>query len=278
MDNLNQQAPESTSKQQQPISSSQTLFHPKTFHILLAITIVIILGLTIFLLSTISQSSPTPVLPIINQPSPTTQSFTFQKILEENCVHDNAVSGKISTEKLPLIINTEIVNAAELSCSSTGELNTWYAHKDSDFFIFDDSSKELGHGGISYFEPYGEGTTDQNGLRYYVYLQFGEGPLPIGETSVNVRAIKELKISSDEITYVSTTEQVIEGDDPRLVNLLNQYSILSESYPGQKEISDYEMAEEAISAQFFGNFDNLKSPEKEKIEKMKQLLSAFSEK
>ena len=81
MDNLNQQTPESTSKQQQPISSSQTLFHPKTFHILLAIIIVIILGLTIFLLTSTSQPPPSPT---ITQPSPTPDPTVNWKTYKNN--------------------------------------------------------------------------------------------------------------------------------------------------------------------------------------------------
>jgi len=91
-----------------------------------------------------------------------------------------------------------------------------------------------------------------------------------------MRGEKSLRLSNGETIYANYTSTAIDGDDARLVELLNNYSEPSDFEPGARELT--ENPENEIKQKFFQDFSNLQTPEKNALTEIENVLKEITAK
>lgn len=219
----------------------------------------------------------------------------FQKLLADNCktVEKDSILQEIDMSLLPIKIDSSVINLSVKRNPSIVSCEAWTPYKvfvsipfqiygydfggDIKLYLFDKQSEEPGHGGASWFQTSGIVIKDDGVSKYAVYFGFGEVPIVYpSSTPVIISAEKKIHLSNGEDVSVSFKTTLLHGDDPRLVNILSKYSVKRDDK--SIEITDTISAEKEMAAIIFGDLNNLKSPEKEKLAQVENALSAISAK
>lgn len=214
-----------------------------------------------------SSLSPTPL-----------PASTFQELLTKNCKSQSEVGGTITINELPVRINPTILKEIlskqnSISCQSIGVPYTWYVDIGS-ASLYDHYSKELGHGGRSYFsKPEPEQIIKKsNDISIAISLNSGSGQ--VGDTWIAAEGIKRFELSNGQVFYADFGDIVIDLDDPRLIALLKQYA---EPIEGSDDLEITKPGvEQAIIKQFFSNLEQIDTPEKETIAHIERILNGIS--
>ena len=237
----------------------------------------------------VSQPTPTPTPTQIPQPTPLTESF--QQILVENCRKigdESSFFYGIAPDVLPVLIDLRVITLklreqGTASCASADPpVETSYVfvptEDNSGFHVYDENSVEGGHGGPPFLGTYGGVIKQTGSVTLSVYMGWPHGgPIFVGDFVALVRGVKELKLSNGETIFVSTSLTVIDKDDPRLLEVLDDYSDVSDSDPSRKEVTTSPGDVEAgVVARFFNNLTTLESPERENIGKLENILDAVT--
>mgnify|MGYP001619604194 CR=1 FL=1 len=214
-------------------------------------------------------------------------SSTFQELLTENCKNKdqyNNVGGTITLEELPVRIEANILKeisreseSVSLSCQSIGTPYTLYISIENDSIVlYDEYSKELGHGGYSYFrmpEPQ-EIIKKTNDITIAIWLNGGEGSLEVGNTWIVAEGIKRFMLDNGQVFYATFGDIAIDFDDPRLNALLKQYA---EPLGGSERLEITKPGvEQAVIKQFFSNLEQVNTPEKKMIASIEKVLNGIS--
>ncbi|MBP9758288.1 hypothetical protein KBD45_01225 [Candidatus Dojkabacteria bacterium] len=91
-------------------------------------------------------------------------------------------------------------------------------------YIYDEFSRELGHGGPPFFGNMGSLLLNRDGVSIYIYNFMDDGPgyNSIDRTNLHFRAIKELKFKNGS-TYISSDMEFTRVIEPELYEQLKQY-------------------------------------------------------
>lgn len=217
---------------------------------------------------------------------------SFQDTLIKNCENYELQKGVafvdvIDVNKAPVSINKNLININyrvpnKLLCAGFDGTKSPYNY----FFIelqdksminvYDNNSKELGHGGPPYIGSYGTVIRDDGNIKLTVYMVGNEGPTLVGYAPVELRGEKRLKLSNGDTVYANYSKTAIEGKDSRLVEFLQPYSKPSDFKPGAKEVTDFPAEE--LKNKFFSNLSNLQPSEKNVLSEIERVLSAVSPK
>ena len=232
-----------------------------------------------------TKPSSVPSSPSLSPPA--SSSSTFQELLTKNCKNKDQyhnVGGTITLEELPVKIEANILReiskgaeSVSLSCQSVGTPYTWYISiENASINLYDEHSKELGHGGYSYFRmPESQEIIKKtNDITIAIWLNSGEGPPEVSNTWIVAEGIKRFTFGNGQFFYADFGDIAIDFDDPRLIVLLKQYA---EPLEG----SDYLQitkpdVEQAIIKQFFSNLEQVNTPEKEMIASIERVLNGIS--
>lgn len=260
--------------------------------------------------TTTFQSSPsaTPFSASGASPTilPSSDASSLQKILSSKC-QDYLYSGKehifgIKKDDLPVVIDTKKVNIITvnqtnifacvqfdnkpnhsfvkipISIYGYGFGEDYLSSPTIELLIYDSQSQEPSHGGYPSIGVYGKVIKDDGQEKLAINLSIGEVPIVYpNNTPVILTAEKKLRLASGEDIFVNLHALIIHGDDPRLVNIISKHSVSRGSGTDLDiEINDVEGGQNEIAQYFFGNLTNLKSPEKEKVEQIQKVLSAFT--
>lgn len=238
--------------------------------------------------------------PVVTDSSGATSSVlsVFQKTLNEKCgqIIPGDSRSFIRLEDLPVGIDTSVLRIEVTEGKTTTATNTFlclwgnlgknYALSDN-LSVYDVNSEELGHGGAPYFGFAGTEVPGINDVRLGVRLTSTDaGPQSSVDTSVVMRGVRSIRLSNGEQIFVSTDDGMISGGDPRLAETLKKYSEpisqkeleLFGGSPGDLVISDFDRAQSAVAVEFFGDGLNLRSPEREKVNRLLEVLNAVSPK
>jgi hypothetical protein len=199
-------------------------------------------------------------------------------------------------ENLPIAVDSQVVEVklSEKNNTTNGSfLCFWgnpgkqYAFSDT-LSVYDSGSEELGHGGAPYFGFAGVEIYNKDGVRLGVRLSWGDGgPSSPKGLSVLARGVKSLKLDNGEEVFVSSDVEVMSAGETRLVGLLSEYSKpaseeLVESFLAPEEepviISARGVIEYAVARKFFSRTDILESPERERVNRLLEVLKAVTPK
>jgi hypothetical protein len=232
---------------------------------------------------------PTPVSLFETTPTRTPLTETFQQILTRNCRKigdERSFFHGIDLSALPVLIDPAVIDIRTREQGAvvcTGEIGgsayVYIEYGDNyGLSIYDKDSKELGHGGPSFLGiAVGPIIKETKNTKLAIYIAWPDGgPALVGDLSVIGRGEKELQLSNGETIFANTSRVVIDGSDPRLVELLSRYSKESESVTGRKEIDGSLIGEvgSGVVDRFFSNLANIESPERENIEDIEKALDA----
>lgn len=232
--------------------------------------------------TTIQESKPPAVL---SGPS-------FQEILENKCqlieTSPTVSFYGIKPEDLPVTIDQSVVEInfrekGTIACSifeeqpKTGSVNIEYGdHKE--ILLYDGNSQEGGHGGPLFFGSREIVIKDDGTIKWSMSLNWPHaGCADLDNMAVIVRGERKLKLANGETIFANTETQVIDPGDTRLVEILQPNTKDSECEPGKKELFG-EGIDEKVKEQLFNNFDELGSPEKERVDRIRKMLMAISSK
>jgi hypothetical protein len=303
----------------QPISEApeRPSFGQKRIVLFLILIVILIFGITIYYLyatqfqskpvSTRAQTTPTsqmvsptkqPTLVPLQYPPNLVFLSQLQEIIAKNCKQvfttPNSFTYYISLNVLPFTINQTIIklthdpaygNLPYDTPMCDGQPNADYVTlrlpDKNELFIFDQYSKELGHGGYSFFEPLSFATniSDQNNVSLTFLLQEGMGTV-IGEEPIMVRAIKTITLPNGQLVYVTLDTIAIDQNDSRLLSILNKYETPSQFQSGKFEVDSAKTPQytQDLKNAFFADMNNLAQPEKSRIADLLATLSAISAK
>lgn len=272
---------------------SESGHQSKIIIVLLILILSLALIATSYLFSqnqTLSQqlktSKPTPSPAVVKGPS-------FQDILENYC-QDITLSPTVSLygiklENLPVSIDQSVVpitfqSQDTVTCMSGGEnlaksnfVSIEYGPY-KQIFLYDQNSKEPGHGGQSFFGSRPVVLKDDGQIKWSMSLNWPEaGCTELENRTIVVRGERRLKLLNGETVLASTETEVTDPGDPRLVETLAQNLKDSECSPGQKDVV-FEGTDEKVKKRFFSNFDRLESPEKERVAEIQKILMAITPK
>lgn len=235
-----------------------------------------------------NPTGPLVVTPEPKGPTPTPYPYSFQTALINFCkkteISPLSFYYKIDLTKLPINFpNSTIFDTSDSKapkCWGTAETDwiTLSTTSNNSFAVYDDKSKELGHGGPPVLGNLGTTISSDSGMVISFYREQDIGTY-IGTEGIGIRAVKTLKWPDGTNLYVDTTTEAIPGDDQRLTTILNKYAVKGsdELTKGQMVVDDTKtdqvMAD--IKNAFFSDMQNLASPEKDKIQAIQVLLSDF---
>ncbi len=297
--------------------SERSLFKQKYMVLFLLLIIILIFGVAIYYLHfnqsrskqisinpkttpTLQIASPTilPTLVPLQYPSNMVFQSQLQEIIAKNCKQvfttPNSFTYYIAPDVLPLTIDQTIIKLAHDPAYGNlpydtpmcdGQPNSDYVTlrlpDKKELFIFDQYSKELGHGGYSFFEPLSFATkiSDQKSVLLTFLFQEGMGTV-IGEEPIMVRAIKTITLSNGQLVYGTLDTIAIDKNDPRLLSILNKYSIPSQFQSGRFEVDSNKTAQYTLDIKnaFFTDMNQLTQPEKSRIVDLLTTLLAISAK
>lgn len=249
------------------------------------------------LTSSVLPTNPaTPTLASTHNVNTYRESSDFQQYLSNNC-KNNKNTVTISIDFLPIVVNTKKVQL--INDDSRGKIICWMGGDDNGnlvsylqvpytddnqiiktYTIYDQYSKEVGHGGSPAIGNLGVTILDHNNITLSIYVPNGESGAAIGYTPVFIRGVRLLQTKSGQPWYVSTSIMAIKEDDPKLISLLKQYGQDVGGCPAAGcgwEVTDFSGAEKAVAKEFFGDMNHLSpdvSSAVEQIETNLQLISS----
>lgn len=209
----------------------------------------------------------------------------FQDLLAQKCQNAPKLDPylkSININELPVRFEPWIVSAyldkQIANCDEGESVNTGFVIlKFGELSLYDKYSKERGRGGAPLIGLVGETIEKDSNVEFTAYLQGGDGSTIVGEAPVIVRGEKKLTLQNGEVVYINVSKTAIEGNDPRLIAVLDNYAGQSDAYENKKQINRWGY-EEAIVKRFFSDLSNLESPEKEALEQVKKTLAGISAK
>ncbi len=240
--------------------------------------------------ASIPAEKPGTISPTINMD----RLSDFQKLLIDKCIYTKQGYNEfyqIKLTDLPIKINNKSINLwvttdptmenCILSNPGKSYVSIPFGIYGYDFpskeelYILDNQSEELGHGGPSFLKPYGTILKDDGTIKITAYFNFGEVPIAYPfSVPVYISAQKKIITSNNNIVYVIFQTELLHGDDPRLANIINKYSTPRDN--NSFEITNTTQADKDMISAIFGDLNNLKSPEKEKLQQVEKILSAVS--
>lgn len=208
----------------------------------------------------------------------------FQNLLAQKCKYVREIDPYfkiINISELPVKFEPWIVSTyldkQIANCDEGESVNSGFVIlKFGELSLYDKYSKEAGHGGSPLIGLAGKTIQKDINIEFTVYLNVG-GEGFVGEIPVMVRGEKKLTLKNGEVVYINVSKTAIEGNDPRLVAVLDNYAGQSDAYENKKQINRWGY-EEAIVKRFFSDLSNLESPEKETLEQVKKTLAGISAK
>lgn len=233
--------------------------------------------------------------------SPIPSAFTlFQDMLAENC--EGSSPALIHIEQIPVVVDSGVVQiklryenrilcfpgSSYLYPKRQGN----YLQIDFDegrtlrespvfekLYVHDGIFVDEGHGGYPFMQPFGEIVDSHGEVKISAFLSTGERGTIVGESPVILRGIKTLSLPDGEKFYVTTDRVAIERTDPRLTQLLTNYSEdCAEVVQAELCVSKYEVAQRAVVNRFFSDTSRLEKPERGSFNRLKQILQAITAK
>ncbi len=243
--------------------------------------------------------SPTTALET-PEPIPTL-SKSFSEIMQEledsqiNELNDSHPGPYIDPTKLPVTIDFGKLGMTVPAHGLIKGLETdgYVMLYDINVNIYNDDSKEPGHGGAPFLGEVGTLAHQAPEIKYFIYLEPGDaGPRIIGNTPVLLRAIKTMRLSNSETIYANTSTKIIAADDPDLISFLEQFSrpcdnncikLFPDNSNSDKLIIDFESFDHTtinseIASHFFSDWDNLPKEQQKIVGEVTTKLSAISPK
>lgn len=221
---------------------------------------------------------------------------TFQQILHQDCRkigNTQSYFYGIEPEKLPVSLNLAILNATlgeqgTVTCmegigqfpqgnaaSAIITLPTSYVN------IYDRDSKDLAHGGPSFFGSLPTIVGTKNNITFSLFLSRPEGgDALVGQVPVVMRGEKSLELSNGETVFANINLTAIPSSDPRLYALLDKNAQESTMAPGWRMIpyENYDYLDAQIAQQFFANMNALSYPESGAVAEIEKILGAITAK
>lgn len=248
---------------------------------------------------TMHSLQPEPTFVPLIYPSGMVFHSLFQKAIATSCkevfTNQNSSMDYIPLDALPLKFDQKVIKIWHdptygdfipydtPTCTDLPNTDTVKIRllNKQEMFIFDQYSIELGHGGYSFFHPIEEATkiVDKDGISLTFYLHLGMGST-IGEEAIIIRGIKTITLPNGEVIYVTLDTDAIDAKDPRLLNILDKYSIPSEYQASGFDVNYTTMAQysQDIKNTFFADMNDLSEPEKSRIAQLLTTLSAVTAK
>ena len=264
-----------------------------TFIEVLVVVVIISVVIGAFYIERITSNnlntiSPTPTIPL-NQ-------LTFKDVMNQ-CIEDQTGYRKTRIDTIPLRVDKNALNEIisvtmlnDLVCyGKTG--NGWINGDMGDGFsltIYNGDSDEGGHGGVGFLRPIGTEITQGNSTEIYNYFPMPDvGPSYVDSISIRIRGIKKITLFNGEEMYIQIDRETIPAGNPRLIELLNQYSKIYADDGTFKEgvvlNLDYNNIDESMSLisgkikqTFFANIDNLQEPEATVYSNILTILNSVS--
>jgi len=218
-------------------------------------------------------------------------SGTLQDFMKANCKPGNPQY--LDFQSLPVNVDTSVIkpfqgsNVSSVYCSSTEDntkpITNGYLvirlDNSNGINIYDDQSKELGHGGSPGLGVFGQNILNENGIQFGAWLQGGDGPQVLGSVSMNLRGIKKFTTKDGQSVYVNYTETAIPGSDIRLVNQLKSYSSIDPNSRLNEPTVNYDSTMTAkIINYFYGKTPSTSTPEGQALQNLTNILSAITAK
>jgi hypothetical protein len=265
-------------------SSSKIIFIPLVFALAISL---ITAGYFFSKYQSLSQEVKTPkktTPPVVTSkktavPQTIVKGPSFQEILSSSC--ENIIISPtvsyfgIKEESLPVSLG-QPVNS--LTCA--GEENSNFVSIEYDnhnqIHLYDNNSKELGHGGPSFLGSLSP-LYDDGQIKWSFIPGWNEvGCNKLDELGVTIRGERKLTLQSGETIFANTSKTAIDPGDSRLVDILKDNLEFSDCI--NDKIVKIEGTEEKVKQRFFKNFDNLASPEKERVDEIRKILMAITPK
>lgn len=216
---------------------------------------------------------------------------TFQEILSENCKKIQTGPGSffygIQVPVLPVIIRPSLELKLDqqntLACSGDDEiLKSKYvviqAKNNRGINLYDEYSKEMGHGGPLFLKSLSTSIGEKNGILFSISIGWPEGGCASpSDMGVYMRGVKSLKLSNGETIFINTSTIVINAGDQKLTEILSENTTDCEIEPGAKTVV-YDGAEDKIKNYYFSNLNSLGSNEQRAVEEITNILNMISPK
>ncbi len=245
--------------------------------------------------------APSPTTPLETPEPIPTLSKSFAEMMQElegsqiNELNDAHPGPYIDPTKLPVTIDYEKLG---ITVPAHGLIKGFAANgyatlQDLDINIYNDDSKEPGHGGAPFLGEVGVLAHQAPDIKYFIYLEPGDtGPRIIGNTPVILRAIKAMRLSNGETIYANTSTKIIAANAPDLISFLEQFSrpcdnncmkLFPDDSNSDKLIIDFESFDHTtinseIVSHFFNDWDNLPNEQQKIVDEVTTKLSAISPK
>lgn len=233
-------------------------------------------------------SQPSPSEPAVGnvgiEPTPRPPKSSFQNLLSEQC---KKFGDSVDVGVLPVVVDESVLDVRSVMCRGDSVINAGYvqvSYGDGETLnLYDEYSKELGHGGSPFLGTYRKSIKETADVRLSIYFARPDGgPALVGDVAVIVRGQKKIRLRSGETIFINAEHVAIEGDDPRLVAVLDKYSRESDRVAGRREIINdiYEdlidAAEVGIVKRFFDDLAILGDPERGNIRKLENILDTVT--
>lgn len=206
-------------------------------------------------------------------------NLNFQQILTKYCLPEASSSPKINRQKTPVIIDKDLLDESVKEIDCYGEDKTRYLgftdKNQQTFYIYDKSSKEVGHGRVGFFGLPGIEVEKKDPVIVNGYLSQSDGPLLNEEIALFLRGEKTIYLSKSEKVYVDVGLKAVAENFPELIGILNKYSV-NDNQTGKQRLQNTAPAEIEAIKYFYGNLYSLKKEQEEALNKIKNLLSKIS--
>lgn len=234
------------------------------------------------------QTSPTPPTSMPADNNILSMTGSLQDFMKANCKSGNPQYLEFS--KLPVEINTGIIKVDNkkqpvVYCSSTEDntkpIKDGYLvinlENNQTINIYDDQSKELGHGGAPFIGFFGQKIFEEGNIQIGAWLQGGDGPQVLGDIGVVIRGVKKFSTKDGYAVYVNHTKGAIPGSDTRLIDQLKPYSSIDPDLELETVKFDPTTSVKIVDF-FFSETPGATSPEGIVLQNIKDIMSAITAK
>lgn len=236
-------------------------------------------------------SSPSPEATSESESTTLSMAGTLQDFMKENCKPGNPPY--IDIQQLPVSVDTNIIEPFQAEgvesvyCSSAVNYSLpiqdgyLVIRQDSSngINIYDDQSKEGGHGGAPFLGSFGQKIFDENGILITAWLGGGDGPQILGQVGIALRGVKQFATKDGHPIYVNYSLTGIPGSDQRLIDRLTPYSSIDPALGLDEPTVNYDPTTSVkIIDYFFGETPNSISPEGQALKKLRTILSGVKAK
>ncbi len=149
---------------------------------------------------------------------------------------------------------------------------------DTEINLYDQNSKESGHGGYAFLGSLPTLVGEKNGIEYSLALSWPQAGCALPEDlSLVLRGLRSLNLTNGETIFINTQLTAIEPNDPRLQEILTEKTQPCSVNPELRSVA-YEGVEKRIKNELFGDLNNLAANERQAINRIEDTLKAISPK